>query len=123
MHQHRAGGRETAIRAIAIDYGCLNERDDQLQETRGAPIWVSKCDRGRWIGAAIVPTKGANEYAIAELKNDVSGSGFAEVLVRSDNEAAVLALKESTAPRSDCLNMEESALYDSQSNRLWQRAL
>ena len=34
------------------------------------------------IGAAIVPTKGANECATAELKNDVAGSGFAEVLVR-----------------------------------------
>ena len=27
----------------------------------------------------IVPTKGADEYAIAELENDVSRSGFAEV--------------------------------------------
>ena len=26
------------------------------------------CDRDRWIGAAIVPTKVANEYAIAELQ-------------------------------------------------------
>ena len=97
MHQHRAGGRETAIPAIAIDYGYLNERDDQLQETAGVPILVSKCDRGRWIGAAIVPKKGADEYAVAELKNDVCGRGFAEVLVRSDNEPAILALKESTA--------------------------
>ena len=40
MHQHRAGGRETAIPAIAIDYGYLNERDDLLQETAGAPILV-----------------------------------------------------------------------------------
>ena len=31
MHQHRAGGRETAIPAIAIDNGHLNERDDQLR--------------------------------------------------------------------------------------------
>ena len=38
MHQHRAGGRETAILAIAKDYGYLNERDDQLRETAGAPI-------------------------------------------------------------------------------------
>ena len=29
--------------------------------------------------------KGANEYVIAELKNDVLGSGFADVLVRSDS--------------------------------------
>ena len=65
MHQHLAGGRETAILAIAIEYACLNERDEQLQETAGAPILVSKRDRNRWIGAAIVPTKGADEYAIA----------------------------------------------------------
>ena len=36
------------------------QRYDQLQETAGAPILVSKCDRDRWIGAAIVPTNGAN---------------------------------------------------------------
>ena len=63
--------REITIPAIAIDHGNLNERDDLLQETAGAPILVSKCNRDRWIGAAIVPTKGANEYAFAELKNDV----------------------------------------------------
>ena len=33
MDQHRAGGRETTISAIAIDYGYLNEHDDLLQET------------------------------------------------------------------------------------------
>ena len=54
-----------------------------------------KCNRDRWIGAAIVPTKGADEYAVAELKKDVICSGFTEVLVRSDNEPAILALKES----------------------------
>ena len=47
LQQHRAGGRETAIPVIAIDYGYLNERDDQLQETAGGPISVSKCDRYR----------------------------------------------------------------------------
>ena len=82
-----------AVLAIAIDYGYLNDRDDQLQEAARAPIWVGKCDRDRWIGAAIVPTKGENEYAMAELKNDVSGIGFVEVLVRLDNEPAILAQK------------------------------
>ena len=70
MHQHRAGGRGTTIPAIAIDYGYLNERDDLLQEAAGTSIFVSKCNRDRWIGAAIVPTKGADKYAVAELKND-----------------------------------------------------
>ena len=126
MHQHRAGGRETAIPAIAIDYGYLNDRDNQMREA-GAPILVSKCDRDRWIGAAIVPTKGADEYAVAELKNDVMCSGFTEVLIRSDNEPSILALKESTATvlkfAGVTIKAEESALYDSQSNGLAERAL
>ena len=41
MHQHRAGGRETAIPATAIDYGYLNDRDNQMREA-GAPSLVSK---------------------------------------------------------------------------------
>ena len=35
MRQHRAGGRETTIPAIAIDYGYLHERDDPLREATG----------------------------------------------------------------------------------------
>ena len=42
MHQHRAGGRETAIPAIAIDYVQLNDRDDQLQETTGVQNLAGK---------------------------------------------------------------------------------
>ena len=97
MHQHRAGGRETTIPAIAADYGNLNERDDLLQEAAGVPILVSKCNRDRWIGAPTVPTKGADEYAVAELKNEVICSGVTEVQVRSDNEPAILALKGTAA--------------------------
>ena len=88
---------------------------------------VSKCNRDRWIGAAIVPTKGADEFAVAELKNDVIGSGFTEVLIRSDDEPAILAMKESaaTALRLAGVNVktEESALYDSQGNGLAESAV
>ena len=74
-----------------------------------------------------MPTKGADEYAVAELKNDVICSGFTEVFVRSDNEPAILALKESaaTALRLAGVNVKigESALYDSQSNRLAESAV
>ena len=56
---------------------------------------MSKCNRDRWIGAAIVPTKGADEHAVAGLKNDVICSGFTEVLGRSDNELGILVLRES----------------------------
>ena len=59
---------------------------------------------------------------MAEPKNDVSGSGFAEVLVRSDNERAVLALREFAATALKLagvtVKIEESALYASQVCRL-----
>ena len=105
MHQHLAGGRYTTIPAIASDYGYLNERGALLHEAAGAPILVSKCNRDRWIGATVVATKGADEYAVAEPQNDVTCSGFTEVLVRSDNEPAILALKETavTALNLACL--------------------
>ena len=81
---------------------------------------VSKCNRDRWIGAAIVPTKGTDEYAVAELKNDVMCSG----LTRSDNEPAILAQESAaTALLLAGVNakIEESAPYDWQSNGLAER--
>ena len=64
-----------------------------------------------------MPTKCADEHAFAELKNDVICSGFTEVLVRSDNEPAILALEESaaTALKLDrwSVKIEDSA-HDSQ---------
>ena len=75
----------------------------------------------------IVPTEGAAEYAIAELENDVSCGGFAEVLNRSDNEPAILALKEFTATAlklaAVSAKLEETAVYDSQSNGLTESAV
>ena len=54
-------------------------------------------------------------------------SGFTEVLVRSDNERAILALKESagTALKLAGVNVKiaESALYDSRSSRLAESAV
>ena len=61
-------------------------------------------------------------YAVAELKNDVIGSGFTEVLIRSDNEPANLAMMESAATALKLagvnVKIEESALNDSQSQGL-----
>ena len=127
MHQHRAGGKETTIPAIVIDYGYLMSVTTCCKRRAEAPILVSKCNRDLWIGAAIVRTKGADEYAVAELKDDVIGSGFTAVLTRSDNEPAILAMKElaATAFRLVGANVktEESALYDSQSNGLAESAV
>ena len=72
-------------------------------------------------------TKGADEYAVAELKNDVIRSRFTKVFVTSVNKPGILALKESavTALKLAGVNVkaEERALYDSQSNGLAESAV
>ena len=62
---------------------------------------ISKCDRVRWIDAAVVSAKGSNEYPMV-------GSWFAEVLVMSDNEPAT-ALKEALKLADAAVKTEESA--------------
>ena len=124
MHQHRAVGRETTIPAIAIDYGYLNERDHLLQEAAGAPILVSNCNRDLWVGAATVPTKGADEYAVAELKNDVASQRFSSGKTTSRRfwlrrKSTATALKLASVN----VKIEENALCDSQSNGLAESAV
>ena len=85
----------------------MNDRDDQLQETPGAPSLISKSNRDRWIGAAIVSKRGPTE-----------------VLVRSDSEQAILVLKESSAAALRVnVKKVEGALYASRSNGVAESAV
>ena len=61
-----------------------------------------------------------NEYAIAEIMNDVLGSDFTEFLVRSDSEQAILVLKESLKVN---VKTVEGALYASRSNGVAESAV
>ena len=75
-----------------------------------------------------MPTKGADECAVAEIKNDVICSGFTEVLSSGRTTSRRFwALKESAATALKLagvnVKMEESALYDSQSNGLAESAV
>ena len=90
MREHRAGGRETAIPATATDYGYLNERDDR-QELR---FWSASVIVIAALGQPLYQRK---VQMSMRLLNSRTTCGFAEVLVRSDTEPAILALEESTS--------------------------
>ena len=115
----------TSANCPHFDKTCRTTKHERWLALR---FWSAKCNGNRWIGAAIVPTKGADENAVAELKNDVTCSGITKVLIRSDNEKAILALKESTATALKLAGAsdkgEENAMYDdSQSNGLAESAV
>ena len=110
-----------AIPAVGIDYGFLNDRQDG-EPVESAPILVTKALPDRWISGSMVPRKGDEEFAAHRLKAEVLGTGAKQVVIRSDQEPAILSLKEAEAARAlqegVVVKFEESAVADSRGNGL-----
>ena len=81
--------------------------------------------------SSVVPQKGVNPYAVMRVSNDLSLLGHVKLVLKSDNEASILSLKQavraessqqievsaaSSRPRSEQIIPEESPAYDSASN-------
>eukprot|EP00971_Amphidinium_carterae_P314879 6259400-Amphidinium_carterae.1 len=57
------------------------------------PLWCAK-DTKRWFHGAVLPTKGVeHHYNVQEVKRQILASGLTKVLLRSDGEHSILALK------------------------------
>ena len=70
----------------------------------------------------MVPRKGDDDFAVGKLAAELLATGAGEVVVRSDQELAILALKEAAAarvrPEGVRVTHEESATSDSRGNGL-----
>ena len=82
--------------------------------------------------SSVVPRKGVHAYAVVRACNDLALLGHSKIILKSDNEPAILALKEAIKAESsqkieltgrlnqdrkqDVIIPEESPAYDSRSN-------
>ena len=95
-NQHR---RKKAIEGeerqpvISVDYMCMHDNQGEGEE-RGMPIMVIKDRRTRIIRARVVPQKGNHRYSIKVLSGVVESLGHSTVILKSDQEPAIMALKE-----------------------------
>ena len=95
-HRRRSG--ERTIPTVSIDYTFMSEHQGESEE-KGMPILVVKdsrdvdCGTGM-IFARVVPRKGAHQYAIKRLAGDIEMLGHSELVLKSDGEPAITALKE-----------------------------
>ena len=118
MDPHCVAGDDQVndIPVVGIDYGFLNDRDPSGDPVESAPILATKGMPDLWISSAVVPRKGTDEYAIGRLAAEILGVGSTEVMVRSDQEPSIIALKEAVASRvrPDGVKVipEESAVAD-----------
>ena len=69
------------------------------------------------IFARVVPKKGVNPYAVKQTASDIAALGHPELIMKSDGEHSVVALKQAVkAERPERIVLEESPVAESKSN-------
>ena len=69
------------------------------------------------IFARVVPHKGANAYAVKSLAKDIGMLAHPEIVLKSDGEPAIVALKQAACrERHERIILEESPVHDSKAN-------
>ncbi len=68
--------------------------EQDKEEGKGMSIVVAKDNKTKMIMARVVPSKGVDSYAGETLKKMVERFGYRKIMMKIDNEPAILALKE-----------------------------
>ena len=135
-HAHGHGDR--SIPLVSCDYMYLARKGvfskDELPEEEKSTavcVLVAKCSATQCLFAHIVPQKGVDSdgYAVEQLKKDILWLGHAKVVIRSDNEPAILRMvdKVTQALRAsggiESASSEGSVPYDPQTNGMAEGAV
>ena len=73
---------------IASDYCYMGQDDNEVH-----PMLVVKDHRSKAYGATMIDEKGAKNYPVKYFKGFITRLGYKELISRSDNEKALLALE------------------------------
>ena len=83
-----------------------------------------KDDRTKMTLAKVAPNKGVVSYAVEIVKRFIELLGYKNIMFRSDNEPAILALKDAVRKESDVeIILEEAPVGDHRANGLVENAL
>ena len=137
--RHHAGDvSERSIPTLACDYmyltdkGALSREELTEGERVGATcVMVAKCSATQCLFAHTVPRKGVDDdgYIVERLRKDIAWLGHSKVMLRSDNEPAILKVMEKVAKAArasggvDAVSCEGSVPYDPQTNGMAEGAV
>jgi hypothetical protein len=115
-HRKIASDNENGIPTVSLDYMFMADKQEK-EEEKGMPTLVMKDSRTKIIFAQVVPEKGRNPYAILRARKDLDSLGYKRVILKSDNENPIKALKETIKNESAVeVIMEESPVGDHAGN-------
>ena len=110
------------VPTVALDYAFMSRSDEE--EERAKPILVIKDEKTQMVRATFVPAKGRDPYAIKYTTAFLRSLGYKRVVLKSDGEPAIVALKEHAAKEAGLeFVSEESPVGDHQANGLIENAI
>ena len=123
----KAHSSENEIPTISLDYMFMHE-SQMAEEERGMPILVTKDAASKkgtgMVSARVLPAKGVNRYAVSNLASEIAKLGHNEMVLKSDGEPAIIALKQAVKmERSERIVLEESPVKESRSNGVIENAI
>ena len=86
--------KEQQVPVISIDYMYMKTGESDEITEDGQPILVMRDRRSKIVTAHVIEEKGANEYAVKRLSQDLKLTGYRKIIFKSDNEPAIIALKQ-----------------------------
>jgi len=108
---------------VSVDYMLMHDSQGEGEE-KGMPIMVIKDRKTRTIRARVVPQKGNHWYGIKILSGVIESLGHSKIILKSDQEPALLSLKDAVKSEARInLVLEESPEYESRSNGEVERAI
>jgi len=113
---HRAcvgNAREMIVPVVSIDYMFLGNKGEE----KGSPILAGIDAKSGTMFAQLVPEKGVHSYAVKRLSQEIKRMGYTKIILKSDQEPAIVALKNAVRNLKESeIIPEESPAYEHQSN-------
>lgn len=113
--------REAQVPVIAIDYMYMNE-DDEESDSNTIVVLKDRSNGTRY--ADTLPAKGRDAYSVERLDRNLRSLGHSRIILKTDQEPAIEALKETVRERLTIeIIPEQSPKYESASNGMIERAI
>ena len=108
--------KEHKVPRISVDYMFMHHKQSPGEE-RGNPILILKDSKTKVVWARAVPQKGVCPYAVQRMVKDLKLLGHKRVVMKSDGEPAIVALKDAVKRESEVeIVPEESPVGEHQAN-------
>ena len=85
---------------ICVDYMNMHSEQSKYEE-KGMPTLIMKDSGTKTVCDWTVPRKGIDAYAIVMLRKQIERLGHERIVMRSESEPAILALKEAVRREAD----------------------